>query len=870
MKRFNLSTRILMFAICISMEYDLKKYIINCTSEVDFSQDMISKAKFRNPKIEITNISQVLDQIDLGDYITIISSNPYKFKCNNEQATLLFSYFEKIIPVRNRVMHTKPLELGDRSILQEVVEQLDLKICWINWNETINTRNILNEDPSKLISRNYTGIIEYKPQLYHNLPEPEFDDTGYIGRKQEIIDIKSLIYNKRYQIITIVGNGGLGKTAIAVKTLYEIIDDPKNEFDAVLWISLKTRTLSKGEFVTIENSIKDIPNIYLFGLNSIIAIDGLSPEENLINFMTEFKVLLVLDNLETVNNEDINSFIKKIPENSKVLITSRHGIGELEYRYNLQGMNSKDSIVYFRELSRYYGIELFKKSDDDIKDLINKHLYSNPLSIKWFISGVFNGMDERSLIAKKDELIEFCMSNVYSKLSQNAKNILQLFLIENKRLCIGEIDYFLNTDDVVLRKAINELLLTNMVKLSSGYYLMNDMARDYLSIYHAPDNDFVVTVLGKRRSLNTILQEISVRSINDPFNPKSICANLKDENRKLASYYLVKALNCSANAEWEDAFKFIDKACTISPDYFEVYKIKAFIFASKNEIYGALNNYQTAIDMCDNDFEKSTVLYLFAVFHVIKLTEYEKALELIVKAEECCPNQLNILLEKSRILTFLGQYSDAEEILKKVELTRYELDLKNQNILSTREADLFRRQAENYDSRNVDKKLNLYKKGISAIEKVSKIDTRSYLTMTNILKDCAYLFFDENVIFFLIETLEKHYNSLKSLNHANLRKMKEIIESHRNEIDPDLYGLLEIYINDYTINAESIKQKNQGIIISISEHYGFIANSTYKRIYYGINNFTSKFIVGDLVEFEIYENHKGVGAKNIKIVVQNE
>ncbi|TVX96666.1 tetratricopeptide repeat protein [Cohnella terricola] len=872
MININLGTRIIMFSICTSIEFDLKNYLLSCGSNIKYSPEMISKAKFRNAKIDIENDADMLNQLDLGDYVTIISGNPFDFKTNNEKSQLMVEYFEKVIPVRNRVMHTKPLELGDRAILSEVIEQIDETIHWIEWVQTLETRKIINTDPSRLVVQSYPKVIEFSPQIYHNIPEPEFDDTGYIGRKKEVTEIKELLLNNKNQIITIIGNGGIGKTAITVKTLYDLIEDPRCKFDAIIWISLKTRTLSKGEFVILNNSIKDIPNLYLAGELSAVKEEGQTPKENLLKFMKEFNVLLVLDNLETINNEDINQFIKDIPENSKVLITSRHGIGELEYRYVLQGMSSKDSTTYFRELSKYYGLELYKRTDDQIKEVVNNHLYSNPLSIKWFISGVFNGLSENVLISKKSELVEFCMSNVYNKLSPNSKAILQLFLIEKKELSLGEIDYFSDISDVELRVAINELLYTNMIMLRAGIYTVNDMSRDYLTIYQAPDNKLVTSTFSKRKKLNDILQSIRVENENDPFNPKSMFANLQNDNRKLASYYLTNALERSSKNDWEIAFHFVEKAANISPDYFEVYKIKAFIMAEKTELFGALNNYQIALDKCDTEFERASVLYLFAVFYVIKLTEHTKALELILEAEKICPDEIMILLEKARILMYLGKYNEAEEILAYYSLHREKYNLKTQNILASRFAELFRRKSEKFENRDIDKKRELLFRGVEEIEKLPQIDRRSYLTLISILKEISYLYFDQTSMEFLVEVLKRHFSNIKSINHLNIKRIQEVLLAHKAQIPQELFNSLVPFITDYKAEARKILEKNKGIIVFTKDHFGFIENAHYKSLYFNKKILPEGVEVGDLVEFEIKEYPGGRTYCNsiIKVEIEEE
>ena len=692
MKKFNLSTRIELFAICTSIEIDIKTFIMSSSDSIDFTQGMKDKAYDRKKGIDISKDEDVLDQLDLKDYIELITTNPYKYGINNDKGKILEKYFEKIIPVRNRVMHTKPLEIGDRALLIEVIEKIHEDLKWISWNEVLETKRKLEDNPSELLTHFYEAKAEYNPKVYNNLPEPEFDDTGYIGRIREQKEIKELILNlEKNQIITIVGNGGVGKTAIVVKTLYDLVDDPQCPYECIIWITLKTKTLSNGEFVQIENCIKNVPDLYKASKDVIITNSDNPSKDMLIQFMDDFKVLLVLDNLETVNTEDINAFMKEIPAKSKVLITSRHGLGELEYRKKLDGMEKQDTIVYFRELSRYYGLSLHKRSDDEIYEITGKALYSNPLSIKWYISAVFNGMDEKKLLSKKEDLINYCISNVFEKLSDDAKKILQIFLLEKKKLSYGVIDYYTNIDEVSLRQAINELLSTYMINAVSGEYIMNDMSREYISLNYPPNNAFVTEVFKKRKKLKEIMQMVKVQSEQAPFNPNSVSSKLTDDNSQLSVYYLQEALKMSKDKKWETANRFCEKAQNIAPNFSEIYKIKAFIDAERGEYYGAISNYEIALLKCQNDREKAIIHYLFSIFYTVKMQELDYGLEHIEEADRLYPDSSEILLEKTRVYMYLGKYEEAEGLLNRVDEMETNPMLRTQNILASRYAELYRR-----------------------------------------------------------------------------------------------------------------------------------------------------------------------------------
>jgi tetratricopeptide (TPR) repeat protein len=858
-----------MFSVCTSVEYDLRSFILNSSLQT-IPKELVSKAVKRDTKIDINNphhIEKILQMLDLGDLVEIIVSSPYDFKINNDKSRLLISYFSKVIPIRNRVMHTRPLELGDRATLTEVLETINHKISWITWKETITTKQLIKENPSKLMARDYIKIIDIEPNVYHNLPEPEFDDTGYIGRKEEVKEIKKLLKDNKNQIITIVGNGGIGKTATAVKTLYDLIDDPENRFEAIIWISLKTRTLSAGEFINIKDAIYDISSLYRFG-ESIVIKEKDSPKDNILNFMNAFCTLLVIDNFETIGNNEIISFIKSIPEKSKVLITSRNGLGELENRYTLNGLKQNDAIIYFRELSKYYGLTLHTRSNEEIKKTVVHKLYSSPLSIKWFLSSIYSGIDEKTILNSKEDLVEFCMSNVVDKLNDKEKAILQLFLIEGKKLSYGEIDYFMDASENDLVKFINNLTATSMLMYTTkGNFELNQMAKDFMSIFHKPSMPFFKEVLAKRKKLNAILQDVRVKNENDPFNPKSLFRNLESDNKMLASYYLMKALEVSSTHDWKKAFDFIQRAANIAPDYFEVYKIKAFISAENGDLFEAMTCYRTAIENCSTNFEKATVLYLFSIFNTLKMDDLETAKDLINEADSIYPNEPMIKIEKGRVLTYLGQFEPAESLLLSVQNEYSEqFTSKQMNQLISRLAELYRRMGENYEMRDSDKKLELYKKSIYIIETLEDIDSKTYALMAKTLLSISFLFFSNEAMEFLLVTIKHHFNALNSLRGNSIGKMKNILESHPYEIPNELLVLVKSLNMDFAKLAKRITSEHEGIIVRIKDYYGFIHNAS-QSLYFRLPQLQySNPSIGDHVSFLFSSSPKGNTAYKIKLI----
>lgn len=864
MQKLNLGTRVEMFSICTSLEFDLKQFILCMNSNIKFTEEMLKKANER--KKDVDNNEEILNQLDLSDFVSLISETPHDYKINIEKAKKIKDYFGKIIPVRNRVMHTKPLELGDRALLIEAMQEIDQKLNWIEWNELKNTRKIIEEDSSKLLSQKYIGIKEYNPRVFHNLPLPEFDDTGFVGRKNDIKEITELLLNKKNQVISVVGNGGMGKTSIVIKILYDLIEKVENPFDAIIWITLKTKTLSQGEFVEIRDGIRDVSQILEKSKQIIVSNSDEEAMNCVLEFMEVFNVLLVLDNLETINTGDINSFLRKIPENSKVLITSRLGIGEFEVRQKIEGLLKQDAIVYYRELSKYYGLELHKQKDQEIYDIISNHLYNNPLSIKWFISGIYSGTSANQMLAHKDDLIEFCISNIFDKLSDTSKRILQLFLLENSKLTYGVIDFYMEEEELDIRHSINELLSTYMIQASSGEYIMNDMSREYISLNYPPDNEFVKSIFAKRKKLRGILQQVKVYSEQAPFNPNTVSSKLSDVDKQLATYHLRNALQLGKEKKWEECQESINKATSIEPNFFEVYKVKAFLEAEKGELYGAINNYNISLSKCKTNKERAIVCYLFSVFYTVKMQDIDNALEYILKAEAYLPNTNEIMLEKVRVYTYIGKYDEAEQLWHEAKALDMHPNLRTLNIMANRYMDLKIRQARLLQNRDYIERFSILKQGIDVLDEVGSIDDKTAVTLLKLLTDLSYFYFHDESMELLAETLEKYSYAISKLDRKNKEKVLNNVMIHEGEIKKNIFERIYSKLSDYKVEADNILEDNEGVVVKMKDMYGFISNASHSHkngLFFSRNNAYENIKVGDRVSFEKYISPKGEAARNI-------
>jgi LuxR family glucitol operon transcriptional activator len=145
-------------------------------------------------------------------------------------------------------------------------------------------------------------------------------------------------------VVTVTGEGGVGKTSLAVQCLYDVAHSKPRQFDQIAWVTLKTSVLTTSGAREVVGALSTPVD----ALASAISVAGPAPagasfDELValaIELMSSGRVLLAIDNLETIDRDAIRPLLVALPSGSRVLVTSRLGIGEFEQRYKLNEMES--------------------------------------------------------------------------------------------------------------------------------------------------------------------------------------------------------------------------------------------------------------------------------------------------------------------------------------------------------------------------------------------------------------------------------------------------------------------------------------------------------------------------------------------------
>jgi tetratricopeptide (TPR) repeat protein len=326
-------------------------------------------------------------------------------------------------------------------------------------------------------------------QIPNNLPE-QFDHgvTGLIGRYKELEELKKHISNPRVNTIALVAPGGLGKTALALDLLNTIVSTPNFSklLDSVVFITMKTEKLTSDGVVSLDSieTMEELKNNIWQSINQIYEESFVSFDEAKERMKSE-KILLCIDNLETLLREEQGSFEElnyQLPPTWQVFVTSRITVSNATI-LSLETLKEKSAIHLARTyLSKRGGQSL----DEATYVKLTKGCFYNPLAIRLTIDLVVTGRDiPNSLNVANKEIAEFSYNNLIDALSKEAVEILETIFVEDNSTRFSLCELLSKTIDEI-SSAVGELSKTSLISRSSSEegesYRLSDSVRDLLLV----------------------------------------------------------------------------------------------------------------------------------------------------------------------------------------------------------------------------------------------------------------------------------------------------------------------------------------------------------------------------------------------------
>jgi len=529
------------------------------------------------------------------------------------------------------------------------------------WTDTRETLEKLKADSSYVLGLTIDLPTAASTGPMHNLPVPDFDETGFFGRKAQVARIKKIVRGP-YPVVSILGDGGIGKTSVALKVAYELLDDPSSKFDSIVWVTAKATVLSANEIRRVSDAIEDSLGLFVRAADELGG-DGATkdPVEEVLAYLETFRVLLILDNLETVLDTRLRDFLLDLPLGSKVILTSRIGAG-VENPVQLEPLTDDESHQLLRTVARIREVTAVESlGDPDLRNLASK-IAGHPLYIKWFVSGVQAGRRPEELLSDNSLLLDFCMSNVYEFLHDDAQSVLQCMQVLPDEKRQAEVAFLVSFDAQTAQSALLQLLTTNFVHMESQTqhhglettYQLSEFGRTYLDKQHPVSSERRRVFLERYAEMREMGWRLQAENTASPYDSHTV--NVRDSGDFSTARLLRDAITALERAEYDEALGFCREAQVLSPMYSESWRVEALVQAALPNVNAARTAFERAVEL---DPGSATLNFLFGTFLSEARVDVDGAVRYLRKAAQLDRDNPYFLGSLSWALLEAGHSDDA-------------------------------------------------------------------------------------------------------------------------------------------------------------------------------------------------------------------
>lgn len=219
--------------------------------------------------------------------------------------------------------------------------------------------------------------VKIDPQ--HNLPVPA---TAFVGRIAELTEFVRRLSDPACRLLTLVGPGGVGKTRLALQTAWHLVNEGTHGLftDGIFYVRLSPISTA-GELIS---AVSDAIHFSFYR--------DVEPQQQLLNYLREKEMLLVLDSFEHLIPDGIE-FVAELLASApavNVLVTSREALKlQEEWVIPVEGMRYPSVDAPQHDLAGYSAIQLFMQNAQQVRpDFSFEHHQACILKICRLVEGM--------------------------------------------------------------------------------------------------------------------------------------------------------------------------------------------------------------------------------------------------------------------------------------------------------------------------------------------------------------------------------------------------------------------------------------------------------------------------------------------------
>lgn len=703
---------------------------------------LIAAQKRENEIVNLETLMENIDFIHIKEILMYRDNYSYVMDISKLSKSVFEELMQSLYDLRIKIAHIRSY-FTNTDLTNLIDESKKINHGMIVPDEALDEfiDNLL-EAPQELVTKVPIEFYEdeYATNIINNLPIADYEyEGGFVGRTDDEEKIIKMLKSNTHRVITIAGAGGVGKSALTLKIVSDIIRDNIIEYDFIVWVSAKENKLSYLGIEDLEPTLKNYDEL----LDTILNVVGFDSDsygedndkkESDINDLFDAcnRVLLIIDNLETITDERIINFILDSHPHVNFIITSRRGLGQVERRYDLKELREKDAIHLFRIICKEKGLKDLQSAEEALIRSYVKKVYCYPLAIKWVLGKAALGKDIMSVVdginEQSSDISRFCFEQVFSELSLEAKSILYALCLDNEAVPKGVLKYISNLDDISFEDCIHDLLIVSLIlpeqKVNkhngeiNSYYSLLPLTRGYVKVELDKNRDIKAQLQDRMVTVETTLEEAERAKVQYRFSLSNFGATTEEE--KIASMLAQTAYQKYQAGNYLDAVDTFKKAVDIAPRFASIYRNWAIIESMESHWAEADALMEKASKLNKDD----TQIWLVWGNIKRKSDKIKEAYNYYEKAYKLSPKDNVVLNSYAQAISRLGDFQRADELYREaLELVEGIPHNKHLIINYTSIAENLKKWAEVLvEDRDYMQATQRIQEALVAIQKVLKID----------------------------------------------------------------------------------------------------------------------------------------------------